>query len=313
MTAKVNVFPLIIAENMWTLPYLSIGMVAAYLRVHDEGRLNHHYNIARPTLGGVESHSVEHLLSLICSSEQPICLLSSYVWNHRLNMEVASQIRQTNPGALIIVGGPEIPKYEGVTETFLRDYPAIDIAVLGEGEVACAEILSGLNANLEAKSNNGLSDVAGIVYRVPGGAVRTRERQRMKDINTLPSPYLSGEYEPWFRGISNAVVETNRGCPYGCTYCDWGSATLQKVTRFDPQRVIDEVEYIAGTQAPVIFIADANFGMLEQDIEIARGIVEIRARVIIPFLTDAKSRCHAAISTCFGGKPPLALLGRSLL
>ncbi len=35
--------------------------------------------------------------------------------------------------------------------------------------------------------------------------------------------------------------------------------------------------------------------------------------VIIPFLTDAKNRCHAAISILFGGKPPLALLGRSLL
>ncbi len=35
--------------------------------------------------------------------------------------------------------------------------------------------------------------------------------------------------------------------------------------------------------------------------------------VIIPFLTAAKSRCHAAFSMCFGGKPPLALLGRSLL
>ncbi|MSR12111.1 MAG: hypothetical protein EXR84_09980 [Gammaproteobacteria bacterium] len=35
--------------------------------------------------------------------------------------------------------------------------------------------------------------------------------------------------------------------------------------------------------------------------------------VIIPFLTNFKSRSHAAISICFGGKPPLALLGRSLL
>ncbi len=35
--------------------------------------------------------------------------------------------------------------------------------------------------------------------------------------------------------------------------------------------------------------------------------------VIIPFLTDTKSRSHAVASIRLGGKPPLALLGRSLL
>ena len=36
-------------------------------------------------------------------------------------------------------------------------------------------------------------------------------------------------------------------------------------------------------------------------------------QVIIPFLTSFKSRSHAAVSICFGGKPPLALLGRSFI
>ena len=36
-------------------------------------------------------------------------------------------------------------------------------------------------------------------------------------------------------------------------------------------------------------------------------------RVINPFLTNPKSRCHAAVSIRFGNKPPLALLVRSLL
>ena len=35
--------------------------------------------------------------------------------------------------------------------------------------------------------------------------------------------------------------------------------------------------------------------------------------VIIPFLTNFKSRSHAVVSICFGGKPPLALLGRSFI
>jgi hypothetical protein len=41
--------------------------------------------------------------------------------------------------------------------------------------------------------------------------------------------------------------------------------------------------------------------------------VVVYQRVIIPFITNFKSRRHAAASILFGGKPPLALLGRSLL
>ena len=33
------------------------------------------------------------------------------------------------------------------------------------------------------------------------------------------------------------MLESNRGCPYGCTFCDWGSATLSKVRNFDLDRV----------------------------------------------------------------------------
>lgn len=46
----------------------------------------------------------------------------------------------------------------------------------------------------------------------------------------FPSPYLTGEFDEidparW----RSATIETNRGCPYGCTYCDWGSATLSRI------------------------------------------------------------------------------------
>src|SRR5690606_28665892 len=84
----------------------------------------------------------------------------------------------------------------------------------------------------------------------------------------------------------------NRGCPYGCTYCDWGSATLQKVTKFPAERVIAEIEYIARNKAETLFIADANFGMLEQDIEIASALGRMKARYGYPsrvFLNFAKN------------------------
>lgn len=278
---KISVFPLVLANSLSTLPYLSLGMVAAYLRRHDDGALLDYYEVGRLQLGGPKAHPIESIYAQLEAASQPVCLLSSYVWNHPLNMKAAKAIKEYCPSALIIIGGPEIPKYTGETEAFMNANPAIDVAVLGEGEVACAEILSKLSS-VDLTTLDLLEGVTGIVYRSGGKLLRTGERERIKDVNQIPSPYLSGEFEPWFEGFAITILETNRGCPYGCTYCDWGSATLQKIAKFDPNRVKAEIRYIAESKAEAIFIADANFGMLEQDIDIARTLVEIRAETGYP-------------------------------
>jgi radical SAM superfamily enzyme YgiQ (UPF0313 family) len=39
--------------------------------------------------------------------------------------------------------------------------------------------------------------------------------------------------------------ETNRGCPFQCTFCDWGSATAAKVNQFELDRLLREVDWFA--------------------------------------------------------------------
>ncbi len=279
--AKKTVFPLVLAENSWTLPYLSIGMVAAFLRTYKSNLLAEYYDIEPLILGGLEHHPLDELYRKIQSTDSSVCLFSSYVWNHKTNLEAARRIKHLSPDSVLIFGGPEVPKYVGDTEQFLIENSFVDIAVLGEGELSCAEILEELASGLE-EGVPCLHSIDGIVFNDNGNIVRTRERARIRDINDLPSPYLSGEFGDWFVDFSNTILETNRGCPYGCTYCDWGSATLQKVTRFLPARVIAEIEFLASRRAQAIFIADANFGMLEQDIEIAEALVEISQRTGYP-------------------------------
>ena len=59
-----------------------------------------------------------------------------------------------------------------------------------------------------------------------------------------------------------AVFETNRGCPYACTFCDWGSLTYSKVRKFPEQRVLDEITWMSNNKIEHATIADANFGIL---------------------------------------------------
>ncbi len=73
------------------------------------------------------------------------------------------------------------------------------------------------------------------------------------------------------------ILESNRGCPYGCTFCDWGSATLSRIRKFDLERVRAEIEWVGKAGAKVVVMGDSNFGIFERDLEIAKIFVETKA------------------------------------
>jgi len=69
------------------------------------------------------------------------------------------------------------------------------------------------------------------------------------------------------------VLETNRGCPYACTFCDWGSIIQSKIKKFALERVEEDLNWIIGKNVKYILCSDANFGIFkERDLEIAKMI-----------------------------------------
>jgi radical SAM superfamily enzyme YgiQ (UPF0313 family) len=81
----------------------------------------------------------------------------------------------------------------------------------------------------------------------------------------------------------NGTLETNRGCPFQCTFCDWGSLTYSKVKHFGLERVFDELEWMAQHRVGFISITDANFGMFpERDNLIADKIIEVQEQYGYP-------------------------------
>ena len=50
----------------------------------------------------------------------------------------------------------------------------------------------------------------------------------------FPSPYLTGLFDKFFIAGESPLLETNRGCPFTCTYCQQGTKYFQKVRHFPP-------------------------------------------------------------------------------
>jgi hypothetical protein len=188
-SAKALVLPLVLGRDTTSLPYLAMGMLTAYLRKYQDGQLAEAYDIDPLLPAGYAGYPLKAVYHRAVSTANPVCLFSSYVWNHKLNIKVAEHVRKISPGALIVFGGPHVPKYRGDTEKFLQEHSFIDVAVLGEGEVALAEILtvfSGLGRKKKDVTN--LHNVAGIVYSKPIECTRTPEHQ-----NTRTPEHQSGK------------------------------------------------------------------------------------------------------------------------
>ena len=99
----------------------------------------------------------------------------------------------------------------------------------------------------------------------------------------IPSPYLTGLFDNYGDApVTSITIETNRGCPYGCTFCDWGSATMSRIRKFDLDRVFAELEWAAQRGIAGIGFADANFGILERDVAIAEKVAELKATYGFP-------------------------------
>jgi putative methyltransferase len=199
--------------------------------------------------------------------------LSCYTWNWELQCEVARRVKAQNPGCLVIAGGPH-PDYKD--PDFFRKHPYVDAVAVKDGEIGFRKILGGV-----VRGDLDLRAIAGMY--LPGGATGHQfTGPAQVPVRFEQSPYVaqSAYYERLverFQGrLFDVVWETNRGCPYACNFCDWGSATMSKVRQFDIERVAAEVDWFSKMKVNGIMLADANFGISPRDLEIADLLIEAR-------------------------------------
>ena len=202
-------------------------------------------------------------------AQNDIVAFSTYVWNHRYNYAVAQRIKEIRPEVLIIFGGPE----PAVTDSDLfRKEWFMDLVICYEGEITFKRVLT----HYDAKD---WESIPGLLINRNGVAVKTPDAERIGSLEEVVSPYLAGIFDDIMAQHPDitwqGTLETNRGCPFQCTFCDWGSLTYNKVKKFELGRVFDELEWMAKRNFDWISITDANFGMFaERDSLIADKIIE---------------------------------------
>ncbi|NMH61480.1 B12-binding domain-containing radical SAM protein [Alteromonas ponticola] len=262
---------------------LALGVLFNALASHENGNLLEHFLLVPLQYLGPG----ELLNGPYKKFGRGVWLFSNYMWSIELNLQISEAIFKHDPKNITIHGGPSTPDYERASEKFMNENQSVSISVHGEGEVTITEIFDVLSYSRNSSSGFDsfkMSQVQGITFRdaLSNKIIRTESRVRMKYPDAIPSPYLSGTFNNYGGRVEAAIIESNRGCPYGCTFCDWGSATNQKIRKFDLSRVLDEITWIGNNKIKVIWIADANYGMYERDIEISEHIVATKRKYGYP-------------------------------
>ena len=225
----------------------------------------------------------DSLIQRMKESPPDVLALSNYSWNSRLSEHVAGLAKHYNPSVITVQGGTNFPHEQKQQLDFIKQRPNTDVFVELEGELSFSLLVERI---LEARDSGGTiwrSPIQGCVFIDPDTkesanpeAVYGSSPPRLKALDDIPSPYLNGTLDKFLDGILTPFLETNRGCPFRCSFCHTGNDYFNKINMFSMERVIAEIEYVAPRAAKNgivnLHFADVNFGMFSRDREICEAL-----------------------------------------
>ena len=227
----------------------------------------------------------DQLIENLIKSHPTIVAFSVYIWNERFSTDMARLLKEKINDLTIIWGGPQCDIH--YNNDFFKQYPFIDLVVPSDayGEQSFLDILDNISKNNKLQADQ-------IQYCYYPGPNRDRKFNSLspnkREFLWPKNPYRAqDEYlGPFINNLSNyrswLTIETSRGCPYKCSFCDWGGGTFTKTVKKDFSTVLDEISWAGEHKFDAISFTDANFGIFPIDIEYIKHCVETKKKYGFP-------------------------------
>ena len=209
---------------------------------------------------------VDAYVDALLRFEPELVGFSVYVWSLPCMVAVARQLKARRPGICIVFGGPSARPAMFDLTPYAPAQAYLDAVVTTEGEAVFCEI-----TRLPTLDRSALRSVPGLHLPAAGTWVQTGHRAPTEDLDAIASPFQLGLMPEG----SVAYLETYRGCPLSCRFCEWGASETARST-FSADYVERELRAFAALRAHTVFLLDAGLNL---NVRGFRALLEAESRV----------------------------------
>ncbi|MCK4258261.1 MAG: B12-binding domain-containing radical SAM protein [Halanaerobiales bacterium] len=211
------------------------------------------------------NQNMDYILAEIYKKKSDLVAFSCYIWNITQILELCKDLKKVSPEMKIILGGPEV-SFD--SEVILKDNPAIDYIIQGEGEEIFYDLMETL------LSGNEVDQISGLTFRRGDEIVAGPARPLITNLDRIPSPFMENLDE-----FENKLVyyESCRGCPFNCQYCL--SSTLKGVRTFSMERIQSDLLQLIKAGVKKVKFVDRTFNFNpEHALKVMRFLIDACAQ-----------------------------------
>lgn len=237
------------------------------------------------------SNMLDDLRTLVRDFKPHLVVLSVLETTFTLGCMLLDTVKNENPDIMTIAGGV----FPSAAPNIAIANQNIDMICIGEGEGPIADLLDALSNSQEYVNIQNL-------WVKKDERILKNPIRSVVDINAVPIPDYSvfddrRFYRPMAGKVYRAVpLETNRGCPYGCTFCN--SPSTQKMYRDNNagiffrkksiQKISTELHFLIDKWKAeyVYFLSDTFLAMTDQEFD---DFIKVYSKIRLPFWMQTRA------------------------
>lgn len=227
-----------------TFPSYGIQRIAAAIRALGDPDVE-------VRLFDAEDYDAEAIAREVEAWSPDIVGISVFVWSLPVLLDVARRLKASEPERFVVIGGPSARVSMLAVDGYQDTADFVDAIVPGEGERVIQQLV-----RLPYFAPDTLATIQGVTYASEGRWIESTSRATPLDLADVPSPYEVGIGKPGAPGY----LETYRGCPLHCLFCEWGFGDSATRT-FPEDRVLSELRLLKELRPPSVFNVDPGLNL----------------------------------------------------
>lgn len=228
-------------------------------------------------------HDIETIEEAVTRfKDADVILFSNYIWNYSVNTTAAKIVKDKYPHILTIMGGPQS---EWHNPNFIKKYWMYDYHCepVSPAEIYMLDWIAGYFEDQIPLHHKIAYDKRSILskgFEYPDKSIYVHNKDYIRKAK---------KYFDKIGATPRIAWESTRGCPFRCTFCEWGGGTGAKLKKKDMKIIIEDLDCLQELGFKQIDVIDSNAGAFkDRDWKIFELLKERDMRIMVISMLKTK-------------------------